>query len=586
MTIGIHSLPNEPMSLILDQVPDLPTLHALICTSKIWLSLFELKPTELIETVIKRSLPPETQAFPRWVAIIGSLSTPNSIYNPYGFCPVDLESFAQLYDRVHDDTNAYHVPEISPQLGWTAATREVLAAASRIQRLEDICLVALLHNITDMRLSYPNKRNFEFDSHTAPTKVTDEIEFTPTANWAPSWVERQRVRLALWQMMVSWCNHRAFLTEENPIVDLRKGGMRLVLNHTADAYTGLLMGEWLWPAVRGDVFDSVNDVLSCIMGHPPALFFSGILYDASGLDAEIEARDNLDAAYKFTQQVISSNSEWLTSGTKPPNNNNRNNADSTLRQGTQDLGWHNFATGFFVSQYIKSDVGKNLKAEDFRYISILGLSIWDTPRLCALGLAPPPPPPSNSHTAAAAVASPIPLQTLSGYLYVWRSVVVHGFSRLASMNSYMLGMCGLTLPKRAASLLSLSRDKQPLWIKGHMDRQEADDTEAGDPDAEAILVYGIDDREPNVVELEEMDIHKDIVAATVDLLCATTKIQLARMGLNVEDVKVDDLEMDKRNKDGSEEGVLPSDLERLENILQDLREELAASSRASQNSRS
>ena len=178
------------------------------------------------------------------------------------------------------------------------------------------------------------------------------------------------------------------------------------------------------------------------------------------------------------------------------------------------------------------------------------------------------------------------LQTLSGYLYVWRSVVVHGFSRLASMNSYMLGMCGLTLPKRAARLVSLSRDKQPLWMKERMDRQEADDTEVGDPDAEAFLVYGIDDREPNVVELEEMDIHKDIVEATVNLLCATTKTELARMGLNVEDVKVDNLEMDKKNKDGSEEGVLPSDLERLENILQDLRGELAASSRASQNSRS
>jgi hypothetical protein len=201
----------------------------------------------------------------------------------------------------------------------------------------------------------------------------------------------------LWQQTVSWYNHRAFLSEENPIVDLREGGMRLVFNHTADEYSGLLMGEWLWPAVRGDVFDSVNYVLYSILGHSPLLFFSGILY-SDVVDAEIEARDKLDAAHEYTKHIIRSNSEWLMSDSKPTNNNIKE--DFLLGQGTQDFSRHNFAMGFFVSQYVQSDVGKTLEAKDFRCASLLGLSVWDTPRLCALGLAPPPPSLKQSHNSS------------------------------------------------------------------------------------------------------------------------------------------------------------------------------------------
>lgn len=372
MTIGIYSLSNELLALILDHAPDLPTLHTLICTQRIWLSLFELKPIELIEAVIKRSLPPEIQKFPRWIAVITSLSSPNTIYNLHCGPDPSLEQFTRRYDTVHYGTDPFYVPELSPQFRWTPAPREVLAAASRVQRLEDICLVALLQNITGMQLSYPRERSFEFDPHTAPVQLADEVPFTPTANWAPSWIERERVRLALWQQTVSWYNHRAFLSEENPIVDLREGGMRLVFNHTADEYSGLLMGEWLWPAVRGDVFDSVNYVLYSILGHSPLLFFSGILY-SDVVDAEIEARDKLDAAHEYTKHIIRSNSEWLMSDSKPTNNNIKE--DFLLGQGTQDFSRHNFAMGFFVSQYVQSDVGKTLEAKDFRCASLLGLSL-------------------------------------------------------------------------------------------------------------------------------------------------------------------------------------------------------------------
>jgi hypothetical protein len=119
--------------------------------------------------------------------------------------------------------------------------------------------------------------------------------------------------------------------------------------------------------------------------------------------------------------------------------------------------------------------------------------------------------------------------------------------------------------------------------------EEEDGTKVGEHDAETIQAYGIDSdyRTPTDIELEEMDIHKEIVEATEDLLRVTTKINLKRLGLDVEDVKVDEMEMelDKKNAHGSKAVDLLSDIEMLEDQLLDLRQELAQISRESRDVR-
>lgn len=187
MSGAISRLPLEVLTIILQHIPDLPSIYKFICASTRVNAAFEIDSANILDGAIVRSIP-EFKHLARTVAILGSFSSSSKpTYD--GF----LREFRNLPKDVL--TTA---PASFSFLAGTPGIRYVLLTAYRIETLRHICFVTLLENIHELMWSMPCKNNYRLRTSRSG------VFFQEAAWYPPSWVERIRVERALWKLVIYW----------------------------------------------------------------------------------------------------------------------------------------------------------------------------------------------------------------------------------------------------------------------------------------------------------------------------------------------------------------------------------------------
>ncbi|SPO07358.1 uncharacterized protein DNG_10052 [Cephalotrichum gorgonifer] len=437
---SFEGLPIEIVLTIMEEVPDLPTLYALICASPQAADLFNKYSVHILNFLIPRSMPKELQDFARWIAVVGSLKTPNG---PYATEDPTLENFTIKYRK--DNGRRAQRERLIRDLTPTKGPRHVLLAAHRIQRLERVCLARMLDLLHELEPSYPHGPTVKLDEESQSDNLFEQPpeSFRPSASWAPSWIERFRVQRALWQIMVG--SYASF------IPGLPEAGVsrenREAWHDIFNPYKPLefVVGRWSMGYQRGDVYDCVHDTLHDLLGCSPTKLFTG-----RASESEVE--------HVQSQLSKISPKGWEHDEPQPV----ETEEGDIMGQSRRHIDCAGYGTRFYVLEYRGAVSSGPLKRSDFRAVSRLGLAVWDTERMLQLGLAQPSrrrmglatPASSDSHSAAindqsaandedfvasdddasgsedGSVVSDSTLDDFEGRLCAWRSVFLQELPRL------------------------------------------------------------------------------------------------------------------------------------------------------------
>ena len=187
-----------------------------------------------------------------------------------------------MYRSFHDHREFIHIfselDEVEPlwsELAGTPGPRSVLVAAHRIQQLKNICLASMLarlHEVEAGRLGRTNRVDVPRPKH-----LILELEELcgPHALWAPSWVERVRVREALWHIMTG-CYSR--MIPGMPTEGISRGNQKdwcAMLKDMIRVDRNAVAGEWNRGYQRGDPLDCVFYTLWDVLGCSPMWLFTG-----------------------------------------------------------------------------------------------------------------------------------------------------------------------------------------------------------------------------------------------------------------------------------------------------------------------
>ncbi|KAK4225593.1 hypothetical protein QBC38DRAFT_482512 [Podospora fimiseda] len=153
----------------------------------------------------------QVKSFPRWIAALASLETPEtSPYCQYAKVKINtVDDFLASYAVVHPEPeNRFldRIPDNFELLKNTKAPFAVLTFAAKIDLLEHLVLAWMFQNLWKNIPKYraPNPEDFE-----------------------PTWVERQRVRLSLWELAFDWTVHTMIPSQQQaPCVPARSFWLR------------------------------------------------------------------------------------------------------------------------------------------------------------------------------------------------------------------------------------------------------------------------------------------------------------------------------------------------------------------------
>lgn len=190
MTSSFTRLPLEIMIIILRYAPDLPSIYKLICVSARANVAFQIDRACIVENAIERSIP-EHKHLARMVAILGSYLASSA--HP---------TFEELVDNYHNlPEGVLTTAPASSVFRNGLGSRYLVLTAYRIETLQHLCFIYLLHNIHKVLWSVESTD----ESHIYSLKHSnDNVSFEAAAWWSPSWAEKRRITRALWNVMIYW----------------------------------------------------------------------------------------------------------------------------------------------------------------------------------------------------------------------------------------------------------------------------------------------------------------------------------------------------------------------------------------------
>ena len=365
-TSPLEALALELMLMVLESITDLPTLYNLVCASpsaKLW---FDKNAIKITNKLVDNTIPEEFHDYVRWISITGSISSTSS-----PFAASNIDRFLSQYNAIVSTENQFdNTAVLHPGLIYTPGPRKVLLAATRVQRLEDACLHHMLSRLHELAPGHP-------DGPMGATGVDHLIRlpqesFKPFAAWAPSWVERFRVQEGLWQILDGASSSAIPGMPSQGIHRVNRGAWSRVLQPD---HAEALVGDVQRGYQRGDGYDSVDDTLRELLGCHLTSMLAGLVTEP----VRNQALNNLSAA------CASVPADYYDE--QQPVEGEEGDMDGQSRRHAT---MHNYATSFYVTRYRWLPTSGPLNRQGLRALSLLGVSIWDTRRLVALGLALPP----------------------------------------------------------------------------------------------------------------------------------------------------------------------------------------------------
>lgn len=190
-----YSIPSPVLLTIVKLSPDLLSLWSLVQASPVVSSLFDECASEITEAVLSSSLPSHTQTLIRAIILVHSNSCSSSNWH----------DFLNKYIHSPQSTNTISKSTLSHVLRGILALASQLhhVAHSCLQDLNDRCLALEPYHLLDPAFQYrPN----------LPIRHPLGQRYQPQDIGSPSWVEEQRVCLALWRLQLLLCLREATLS--------------------------------------------------------------------------------------------------------------------------------------------------------------------------------------------------------------------------------------------------------------------------------------------------------------------------------------------------------------------------------------
>ncbi|KAH8703526.1 hypothetical protein BGW36DRAFT_369468 [Talaromyces proteolyticus] len=190
MFSSFNRLPLEVWIIILRYAPDLSTIYKFICASANANTAFNIDSSYILDAAIERSIP-EFKHEARIVAIIGTLLTSSNF---------TLESLIHRYKNLPKEV-LFTAPAYCAFMNGTPGPRYLVLTAYRIETLQHICFVSLLHNIHEAL--WPILPNTETHNYSIKNSKAG-IDFQAVAWWSLSRVEKTRIMRAYWNLIIYW----------------------------------------------------------------------------------------------------------------------------------------------------------------------------------------------------------------------------------------------------------------------------------------------------------------------------------------------------------------------------------------------
>lgn len=198
MTDTFERFPPEIIVEVMEELPDLVSLYALIRASPTAKALYDGNPGPLMNLLIEKSMPKELHRHINWIAIM--LSLPRVPGGPYS--ADSLQGFIERFRALGGTETSS--PALLHDLRGTDGPREALVSAVLVERLHNVCLDRMLTHICSIEDGHPAPPTFtgaDFTGHAGPGArpiiPVPEQSFFGWASWTPSWVERFRVKEAI-----------------------------------------------------------------------------------------------------------------------------------------------------------------------------------------------------------------------------------------------------------------------------------------------------------------------------------------------------------------------------------------------------
>lgn len=249
--VGLQYLPPELMLMVLQAVEDLPSLASLVLASKQAWDAFHMSSPQLINPLVGQ-MPVHLRRYPRWIAIVSSLKSPDSPYATEG--SNNIQDFINRYTNLHglrglDDIRdgGYHFPPLREDLARKEGPLDVLFAVRLVEMLAPVCLSRPIALLSELEEGHPPTSVTTYQNAAGVQRNVEMPEgdsfYAVGYSEPPSYVERTRVEEALWRLLTNsytrllpqmpkygpsrenineW--HRIFEPHELEIADLVAGG--------------------------------------------------------------------------------------------------------------------------------------------------------------------------------------------------------------------------------------------------------------------------------------------------------------------------------------------------------------------------
>jgi hypothetical protein len=195
MLSSFNRLPLDVWIIILRYAPDLSTIYKFICASANASAAFSIDSPYILDAAIERSIP-EYKHEARMIAILGTfLASSSSSSSNFTF-----ESLVHGYKNLPKEVLST-APASCAFMKGTPGPRYLVLTAYRIETLQHICFVSLLHNIHEAL--WPILPNTEIHKHSIKNSKGG-IDFQAVAWWSLSEAEKTRIMRAYWNLIIYW----------------------------------------------------------------------------------------------------------------------------------------------------------------------------------------------------------------------------------------------------------------------------------------------------------------------------------------------------------------------------------------------
>ncbi|KAK4184079.1 hypothetical protein QBC35DRAFT_477581 [Podospora australis] len=392
---GIAALPPEIVLKIFYECPDLETLYSFICSTPGFGELFECESVKILEAILVRLEGSRRSSVSirenvLWIALMGGISITKEEFDKKLSAAAGLREPVRRRDLQKSNTFLQRL--LKTLVVNTAGARRALVVANLVRTLENRVLGRMLDCALRVPARVPRDPGFSFNPDPAVARSEfpdfESLQDSPSARFKytqPSWRERKKVRDVLWEMAISWEEHRTF-----------KHGTKLPTTHRKQPRTAtqrLIFQEARCtihidcsclkddiPRVPGSVYDCVYETLYDMFGLCPTAFFTGSVPP----DRMKEARQRFSAQWSLvTERRHAALKRW--------------NPEIGTDRCVEKWNWASYLYGneymwktdgpqLHKSYTTKTAIGGFLNDRDLRVFSRLGFSVWDCSRLKSWGL--------------------------------------------------------------------------------------------------------------------------------------------------------------------------------------------------------